>query len=74
MKTTEAVRSIMENTGVGLAELANRTGKSMQVTWARLSQDNISVVKLNEMLSVLGYKVVLMPQDTEMAEGWYKAE
>ena len=74
MKTTEAVRSIMENKSICLAELANRTGKSMQATWARLNQDNISVVKLNEMLSVLGYKVVLVPEDTEMSEGWYKAE
>lgn len=74
MKATAAVREIMEKKGVGLVELAGKTGKSKQATWERVNQDNISVAKLNELLSVMGYKVMIVPEDAKAEDGWYEAE
>ena len=64
----------MDKNGVGLMELAGKTGKSKQATWERLSQENISVAKLNELLSVMGYKVMIVPEDVQASDGWYEAE
>ena len=74
MKATEAAREIMGRKGITLIELAKQTGKSRQAAWERLNQENISVTKLNEMLSIMGYKVMLVPDDVDAAEGWYEAE
>lgn len=74
MKATAAVREIMNRKGIGLMELAGKTGKSKQVTYERLSQENISVTKLNEMLTVMGYKVMIVPEEVDAEDGWYDAE
>lgn len=74
MKATEAVRKIMEDKGVTLTELAGRSGKKVNVIWDRLSQKNISVEKLNEMARVLDYKIIMVPRETRMSEGYYEVE
>ena len=40
----------------------------------RLSQDNISIVKLDEMLRLMDYKIVIVPRETREQEGWYRVE
>lgn len=78
IKATEAVREIMKDQGktVGLlakAMPADSDGKEVPVRRIseRLSQDNISVKVLDEMLRVLGYKVVLMPTDAPVPDKSY---
>ena len=74
MKTGEAVRSIMKEKGVGTNALAARLNKKQNVISERLGQENISVSKLNEMLRVLDYKVVLVPRESRVPEGGYEVE
>ena len=64
MKTGEAIREIMKKQDVGITKIANRLGKSKSVVSERVRQDNISVAKLDEILRVLDYKIVLVPLDT----------
>lgn len=68
MKTNEALRAIMEKQSVGVAQLAKRIEKSSRLVSDRLSLENISVEKLNEMLRALDYKLVIVPHNKPMSE------
>lgn len=74
MKATAVVRDIMSKKSVSLVEMANSTDRSKQATWERLNQENISISKLNELLEVVGYKVLIVPKEVKIADGWYRAE
>lgn len=74
MKAFEAVRAIMTATSTKVADIAFRTNKKSNVISERLSQENISIEKLNEMLRVMNYKIVVMPRETRIPEGGYEIE
>lgn len=65
---------IMSHQDMGTKKLADRLGKKSNVISERLTQDNISIVKLNEMLQVLDYKIVIMPQEARVPAGSYVVE
>lgn len=68
MKTNEALRTIMEKQSVGVSQLAKRIEKSPRLVSDRLSLENISVEKLNEMLRALDYKLVIVPHNKPTSE------
>ena len=77
MFVKSAVRAIMERTGTGTNALAKKIGKIPQTVCDRLNTDkstNLSVDKLDEMISAMGYKIVLVPAETEAQDGWYEVE
>lgn len=74
MKTNEAVREIMKEQEVGVSALASRIGKTPRLVSDRLSMENISIEKLNEMLRVLDYKVVVVPRSRVTKTGEYEVE
>lgn len=74
MKATAAVKEIMSAKGVKTAALSDRLRLKTNVVCERLSQENISIAKLDEMLRLLDYKVVAVPRETIEREGWYRLE
>ena len=74
MKATEAVREIMEAKGVRPVDLRRRLGLESNTMNERLNMKNISIVKLNEMLRVMDYKIVLVPSDTRVGADEYEVE
>lgn len=74
MKARDAIKKVMSEKSVKVAQMAYMTGKKSNVISERLSQENISVGKMMEMLRVLEYKVVIMPRDAKMQDGWYEVE
>lgn len=74
MKATDIVRAIMKNKGVKIAALADKLKIRSNVISVRLTQDNISIAKLDEMLRLMDYKIVVVPRDTVEKEGWYRVE
>lgn len=74
MKATEIVREIMERKGVRLIDVAARLGKKPTLIWDRLSQQNISVDKLNEMIRTMDYKIVAVPRETRLHDDWFEVE
>lgn len=74
MKAGDAIKKVMEEQGARVSQIAYMTGKKSNVISERLSQENISVGKMLEMLRVLNYKIVIMPRDTKMQDGWYEVE
>lgn len=74
MKAGDAIKKVMSEKSVKVAQMAYMTGKKSNVISERLSQENISVGKMMEMLRVLEYKAVIMPRDAKMQDGWYEVE
>lgn len=77
MNARIAVRKIMEENGIGTTILAKRTGVQKQAINNRLStakSANFTVEKMDELLRVMGYKIVLVPSDTEIEDGWYEVD
>lgn len=74
MKAKDAVKEIMKIESVKIATLESRLGVGRNVVSERLNQENISVVKLNEMLRALDYKIVICPRETVEKENWYKVD
>lgn len=62
MNATQAIKKIMQETDVTNAKLASRIGCSHSVVYERLTQQNISINLLDQMLSVLDYEIVVQPK------------
>lgn len=74
MKTNEAVRAVMKKKEVGVNQMADRIGKSPRLVCDRLSQQNISIEKLKELLRVLDYEIAIVPRNSSLPEGGIKIE
>lgn len=74
MKANEAIRSIMKTQEVKLSTVASRVGISSNALNMRLSQDNISISKLNEILRAMDYKIVAVPRNARVTDGGYEVE
>ena len=87
MKTSEAVRDIMKNKNITVGAMAraisdargkDENGDKVEVlprlVTDRLSQKNISVSNLVELLKPLDYKIVLVPRSKSEKEGEYEIE
>ena len=74
MKTNEIIRELMDRNGVRFNQFATRLGLLPNALASRLKRGNFSTDKLNEMLDVFGYKIVLVPKDTEIKPEWYEIE
>jgi hypothetical protein len=74
VKVHEAIRKVMEVTSTKVADIAFRTNKKSNVISERLTQENISVKLLDEMLRVMNYKIVIVPREARIPEGGYDIE
>ena len=72
MKASEAIREVMSLQGVGTNKMADRLNKPPRLVSDRLRQDNISVAKMDEMLRVLDYKIVIVPREARALEGGFE--
>ena len=74
MKTSEALREAMKIKNVSVSRMADRIGKSSRLVCERIGQENISVSKLQEMLRVLDYKIVILPREARLPDGGFEIE
>lgn len=74
MTTMEAVKEIMKRKGVRPSDLCEALGIKSNVLSERFKQKNVSVTKLNEMVGLMDYKIVLAPADKELDEDCYEVE
>ena len=61
----ELVRKIIEEQGIPQAEVAEKMGIKPQTLWDRIGSkktSSMSVSKLSEILTALGYEIVVMPR------------
>ncbi len=74
MKATEAIREIMRIREVKPSMLATTLNIKSNVLSERLGQKNMSIIKMNEMLDVLDYKMVVVPRDWEIPENGFEID
>ena len=72
MKTTNILKALMKNQGIGNAVLGKRIGLAHNVVYQRINQKNISVNALNQMLSAMDYKIVIVPATRRMKDDEYE--
>lgn len=66
MTSEQAIRKIMEIRGIKFSELANELCIANNTLAGRMKSKNISIEKFGEMLDVLGYKIVVVPEATDV--------
>ncbi|MCD7957885.1 MAG: hypothetical protein LUG93_19465 [Lachnospiraceae bacterium] len=74
MKANEIIREIMKIKEVKPSVLASRLNIKNNVLSERLGQKNISTEKLNEMVRVLDYKIVIVPRESRIPEGGFEVD
>lgn len=74
MKATEVIREIMTIRDVKPSMLASMLNIKNNVLSERFGQKNISISKLNEMLDVLDYKIMVVPKDCAIPENGFEVE
>lgn len=74
MTAMEAVKEVMKIREVRPAVLADRLGIKSNVLSERFKQKNVSVSKLNEMLRLMDYKVVIVPRGTRLPDDGFEVE
>ncbi len=62
MRATKAIKEIMKRSNTSNADLAKVIGCSNAVIYERLTQKNISINNLDQMVSAMGYEIVLQPR------------
>ena len=72
MIATETIREVMKRKEVKPSLLASRLRIKNNVLSERLSQRNISVNKMDEMLRVLGYKIMVVPEGFPVPEACFE--
>ena len=74
MIAMEAVKEIMKRKEVRPSTLYEALGIKSNVLSERFKQKNVSVSKLNEMVRLMDYKIVLTPTDTQTNEDEFEIE
>ena len=64
-KTGKVVWALMKEKGLRTGEVAAMMGKPVKVVSDRIGQTNISVKALDEIVRVLGYKIMVVPYGTK---------
>lgn len=68
---TEAIQEIMSNKEIGVNQLSRQMGKTPSTVSDRIRQKNISIEKLNEILRLLDYRIVIVPATGSIPKGGY---
>lgn len=74
MIAMEAVKEVMKLKEVRPAMLCDRLGIKSNVLSERFKQKNVSVNKLNEMVRLMDYRVVLVPSDKPLDDDCIEVE
>ena len=74
MIAMQALKEVMKIREIRPAVLRDRLGIKSNVLSERFKQKNVSVTKLNEMLRLMDYKIVVVPRDNRVPEGGFEIE
>lgn len=74
MVAMEALKEVMKLKNIRPAVLCDRLRIKSNVLSERFKQKNVSVSKLDEMLRLMDYKIVIVPRETRTPEGGFEVE
>lgn len=70
MTASEAIKEILKLKGLNQAKLSDMLDIPLKTLNERLRHKNISVNKLDETLRVMGYKIMVVPRETKVENGF----
>ena len=70
MTASEAIKEILKLKELNQAKLSNMLDIPLKTLNERLRHKNISVNKLDETLRVMGYKIMVVPRETKVENGF----
>ena len=70
MTASEAIKEILKLRELNQAKLSDMLDIPLKTLNERLRHKNMSVNKLDEMLRVMGYKIMVVPRDTKVENGF----
>lgn len=74
MTSKELIKTLMTEHDITNAEMAKTLGITQAALWDRLNtkkSDNTTVAKLGDMLNVMGYKIIVVPDEAPIPAGGY---
>lgn len=74
MKALDAVKEVMRIKCVKQIDLADRIKVKQSTLSERLTQNNVSVQKLDEMLNAMDYKIIIVPRSTKVPKDGFEVE
>lgn len=76
MDAKQVIREIMKKTGTSQEKLAEKSGLKRQsnVTGILNRYASLRVDKLDQLISAMGYKIVIMPDSVNIRSGWYEVD
>ena len=74
MRATEIIKVIMEENSITKTTLARRINVPFQTVYDRLTQKNISVYIILEMLSAMDYELIIRPAGTALRKGEHRVD
>ena len=72
MKAKDIIRKIVDSKGMKFSALAFQLNITNAALSERLTQKNISINKFFDMLQALGYKIVVVPYNTQIKDEWFE--
>jgi hypothetical protein len=70
MTASEAIKEILKLKELNQAKLSDMLDIPLKTLNERLRHKNMSVNKLDEMLRVMGYKIMVVPRDAKVENGF----
>lgn len=70
MTASEAIKEILKLKELNQAKLSDMLDIPLKTLNERLRHKNISVNKLDETLRVMGYKIMVVPRETKIENGF----
>lgn len=74
MKANEAIREIMNKTGMRMSSLSRITGIKTNTLSNRIAREGITVSTLNETIRAMDYKIIVVPGNARLPEGGFEVE
>lgn len=70
MTASEAIKEILKLKELNQAKLSDMLNIPLKTLNERLRHKNVSVNKLDETLRVMGYKIMVVPRETKVENGF----
>ena len=70
MTASEAIKEVLKLKELNQAKLSDMLNIPLKTQNERLRHKNISVNKLDETLRVMGYKIMVVPRETKVENGF----
>ena len=74
MTGNETIREVAKRRNLKQIEISSKLGVKPNVLSERMRQKNITISKLNEIMTAMDYKIVIVPGDSRLPDGGYEIE